>query len=325
MPSIPGWLKRCLLPSWNSAHRLAWRIGEYGDAVRHRRFDRCAVCGRWGPKLYRRWVIRPELERRSGASPQAIEAWALKESCDCVHCGSKLRARRIAEVILNQYPIGDPPSPARSIRRWVESPEARSLRLAEVNEVEGLHRQLGRLPHFSPSEFRDDAIPGEIVDGVRCERLERLTYEDESFDLLITSETLEHVPDLSAALAEILRVLRPGGRHIFTVPMLPGVPETFPRSVLRADGSIEHRHPPIAHPGGDWGYPVFTEFGADLPEILRRAGFEVEVHFGPLREDDVCQVLCCRRPVDDPRSPGPPGGQAEPPAPIDPTGARRIP
>ena len=52
-----------------------------------------------------------------------------------------------------------------------------------------------------------------------------------------------------------------------------------------------------AHPGGDWGYPVFTEFGADLPELLRRAGFEVEVFFGPTRDDDLAQVYVCRKPA----------------------------
>ena len=82
-------------------------------------------------------------------------------------------------------------------------------------------------------------------------------------------------------MSEIRRVLVPGGRHIFTVPLLPGVAETFARAVLRPDGSLDHRATPICHPGGDVGYPVFTEFGADLPRILRKAGFEVDVHFGP--------------------------------------------
>ena len=48
-----------------------------------------------------------------------------------------------------------------------------------------------------------------------------------SFDLVLTSETLEHVPDLAAASREIRRVLVPGGRHIFTIPLLPDVPRTF--------------------------------------------------------------------------------------------------
>jgi hypothetical protein len=41
---------------------------------------------------------------------------------------------------------------------------------------------------------------------------------------------------------------------------------------------------------------VFTELGLDLHEILRRAGFETEVRFGPVRDDDLTQVYVCRKP-----------------------------
>ncbi|RUL86942.1 class I SAM-dependent methyltransferase [Tautonia sociabilis] len=295
MPPIPQWLKHALLPAWNGGHRLAWRLGELLGALAHRRFGRCAVCGRWGPFLYRRWVIRPELERRAGVSAEVAEAWARKESSDCSFCGAKLRARRIAEVLLRLVPSGEGP-PLRSIRQWVRSPQARRLVVAEVNEVEGLHRELLRLPGLRYSEFREGAAPGSVVDGVPSETLERLSYDDASIDLMISSETLEHVPDLDAALVEIRRVLRPGGRHVFTVPMLPGVPETFRRATLLPDGSVEPLGPMVCHPGGDWGYPVFTEIGADFPERLRRAGFEVDVFFGPVRPEDVCQVFSCRKP-----------------------------
>ncbi len=114
---------------------------------------------------------------------------------------------------------------------------------------------------------------------------------------MLTSETLEHVPDLGAALAEIMRVLIPGGRHIFTVPQLPGVARTFARIVSRPDGTLDHRATRICHPGGDVGYPVFTEFGSDLPEILRDAGYEVNVDFGSASWDDLAQVYVCRKPV----------------------------
>ena len=49
---------------------------------------------------------------------------------------------------------------------------------------------------------------------------------------------------------------------------------------VREDGSIEKLVPEIRHPGGDVGYPVFTEFGTDLTDILARAGFETEVRTG---------------------------------------------
>jgi SAM-dependent methyltransferase len=41
--------------------------------------------------------------------------------------------------------------------------------------------------------------------------LERLPYEDESFDLVVGHAVLHHVPNLRTALGEIHRVLRPGG------------------------------------------------------------------------------------------------------------------
>ena len=67
-------------------------------------------------------------------------------------------------------------------------------------------------------------------------------------------------------------------------------------TVVGPDGRLDHRAPPLFHPGGDVGYPVFTEFGADLPDLLRRAGFEVTIHFGPTTEDDLAQVFDCRKP-----------------------------
>jgi SAM-dependent methyltransferase len=201
----------------------------------------------------------------------------------------------MALVILEIYPVGDPPAQARSLADWARSPLARGVRIAEINRIKGLHAQLKRLPGLHSSDYEPGASPGKVVRGVRSEDLTRLTYPDESFDLVLTSETLEHVHDLTAALGEIRRVLRPGGRHIFTIPLLPGVPKTFARTVVRPDGTHELRAPQICHPGGDVGYPVFTEFGADLPAILTAAGFEVNVHFGPTTEDDLAQVYVCRK------------------------------
>ena len=46
----------------------------------------------------------------------------------------------------------------------------------------------------------------------------RLPFPDAAFDRVICAEVLEHVPDDRAAMAEIARVLRPGGTAAVTVP-----------------------------------------------------------------------------------------------------------
>lgn len=45
-----------------------------------------------------------------------------------------------------------------------------------------------------------------------------LPYADNSFDKIICSEVLEHVPEPGTALREIARVLKPGGIAVVTVP-----------------------------------------------------------------------------------------------------------
>ena len=100
---------------------------------------------------------------------------------------------------------------------------------------------------------------------------------------------------IGRSLSEIRRVLRPGGLHLFTIPVRPGVPKTFARAEIGPDGQLVHHAPAIAHPGGDWGYPVFTEFGADLFARFDRAGFDTTIHFGPTTEDDLAQVYASRK------------------------------
>ncbi|MFI0709566.1 class I SAM-dependent methyltransferase [Streptomyces inhibens] len=45
-----------------------------------------------------------------------------------------------------------------------------------------------------------------------------LPFPDDSFDVVIISEVMEHIPDDKGVLAEMVRVLRPGGRIAVTVP-----------------------------------------------------------------------------------------------------------
>src|SRR4051794_2011696 len=63
-----------------------------------------------------------------------------------------------------------------------------------------------------------DEIPVERYVGVLQGDGTRLPFPDATFDRVITSEVLEHIQDDVSAIAEMVRVLRPGGTFAATVP-----------------------------------------------------------------------------------------------------------
>ncbi len=77
--------------------------------------------------------------------------------------------------------------------------------LAAVDEMAGAMWVAGEVP------------PGGSFQVVRADAL-HLPFADASFDRVVASETLEHIAEDSVAMAEIDRVLRPGGRAVVTVP-----------------------------------------------------------------------------------------------------------
>jgi SAM-dependent methyltransferase len=61
----------------------------------------------------------------------------------------------------------------------------------------------------APASARAEAVKGDALD---------LPYDDATFDFVIASEILEHVPQDDRAIGELIRVLKPGGRLAVTVP-----------------------------------------------------------------------------------------------------------
>jgi SAM-dependent methyltransferase len=123
------------------------------------------------------------------------------------------------------------------------------------------------------SEYFADQEPGSLHEGVRVEDVQRLTYADASFDLVTHCDVLEHVPDDMRALSELKRILRPGGRMLFTVPLHMG-PHTNERARLR-DGVVEHLDTPSYHHDQlrPEGILAFRDYGLDILDRLRTAGF----------------------------------------------------
>ncbi len=90
-----------------------------------------------------------------------------------------------------------------------------------------------------------------------------------SFDIFITQDVLEHVFKPDRALAEIMRVLRPDGLHIFTAPKHKHLLKSYPRA--RSNGKhIEHLLEPQYHgnPIGDGRSLVTWDYGADFDDLI---------------------------------------------------------
>ena len=65
--------------------------------------------------------------------------------------------------------------------------------------------------------------------------MQHIAIAGETFDTIISCETIEHVPDPRGALHELQRVLRPGGRLLLTTPNYMGPLGAY-RGYMRARG-----------------------------------------------------------------------------------------
>jgi SAM-dependent methyltransferase len=198
-----------------------------------------------------------------------------RESFACTGCRAALRWRDQAAIILDEFARGQ----SVFLRHLVGSGKLDRVEIFEAALKGPFVNQLKGLPRYRRSYYWPDRALGSVdADGVRNEDLTRLTFADDSFDLVLTSDVMEHVHDIHAAFAEIARVLRPGGIHVFSIPNdWPFPDRSEPRVELR-DGQEHHLKPPRYHVSGDGSPCIVTwDYGADIVDMLEATGCRAQV------------------------------------------------
>jgi SAM-dependent methyltransferase len=185
----------------------------------------CSVCG--GCEFTELSILSEKLVSDWQLTPEEHDYIDRQQGTRCADCGANLRSIALADAI---HAALDNDAHA----------------VLEINEAGSLSPML-RL--FS----------GHILATYPEIDMQALPYKDDSFDLVVHSDTLEHVADPIQALKECRRVLRQGAPLCFTVPTIVG-------RLSRSRSGL-----PDSYHGDD--FLVHTEFGADVWTYVLRAGF----------------------------------------------------
>ena len=224
-------------------------------------------------------------------SEQAQSTLKQMENNVCNNCAANARMRTLAKSVVKVLGLNTTEDFANKLK---SDPNFVVYETAEYFTFR--FKGIRKLRNYVVSEYFADRPFGKVIDGIRNENLECLSFAENFADVIITSEVLEHVVNLDQALSEIRRILKPSGHHIFTVPVDQNLTSTFERAKL-VNGRIEHLSEPVRH--GDSirseGILAFREFGHDTARYISREGIPCHEIRQPVRDDVVATVYVAKK------------------------------
>ncbi|MES2747674.1 MAG: class I SAM-dependent methyltransferase [Bacteroidota bacterium] len=198
----------------------------------------------------------------------------LREDCTCKKCKSNSRKRHLASIIL-QTIKDNKFSSLKDISKDFD------CKIYNVESNGAIHNYLKHINNYVCSEyFGTYADFGNEKGGILNVDLMDIPFDDSIFDLIISTEVFEHIPNPYKAFNEIHRILKKGGSHIFTVPYYDDRENDEVRSVLNKKNEIMHLLEPQFH--GDPiriedGVLVYTIFANEMVLKLENSGYKVTI------------------------------------------------
>lgn len=201
-----------------------------------------------------------------------IKSSNLREDCLCKRCKSNSRKRHLALVILETVYNN-------AYKSFKEIHKNSEFKIFNTESNGAIHDYLKHVNNYVCSEyFGPYETFGKEKDGVLNIDLMDIPFNENIFDLVISTEVFEHIPDPYKAFKEVHRILKPGGRHIFTVPFYDNKEKDEVRSVLNDKNEIVYLLEPQYHGDpirSEDGVLVYTIFAKEMIGKLERLGFSV--------------------------------------------------
>lgn len=201
-------------------------------------------------------------------------AWT--ETCACNQCGLNSRMRALVDFLVSKL------TAPKEAHIYIAEQITASFKIIEklFSNVTG-SEYLG--PNFKPGEIAA-TVKNHVK--IRNEDLSQLSFPDGLFDIVLTQDVFEHVPDYQKTFSESARILKRDGVLVFTVPFFYDQSETRIRATVDAQGNVQHILPPEFHgnPVSNEGSLCFQNFGWDLLDALQTAGFgqpKAHMYWGP--------------------------------------------
>ncbi|MCC2099406.1 MAG: methyltransferase domain-containing protein, partial [Hyphomicrobiales bacterium] len=160
-------------------------------------------------------------------------------------------------------------------RGWTER---RDLRILGAEALSRIALKLrGEFPYFYGSEYLPEPQQRERHFPLPHMDLQDIPFADESFDIFVSGDILEYIPDMDRAIREVARVLKPGGVLICSCSFSPSREKSEERAVIDGAGEIRNILDPEYHAN-----PVdparksllFRSLGWDILDRLASNGFD---------------------------------------------------
>jgi len=185
-----------------------------------------------------------------------------RETYICHNCGSQSK-KRILALALNKF-----------------CPNWHFLTIHE-SSPQANYIFFKRCSKYSTSQYYPNERLGINVNGFRNENLEKLTFENNSFDIFVTLDVLEHVYNPEKVFSEIARVLKPGGIHIFTVPIenMLGKTEIWAKPDENGKPIFLKTEEWHGNPISSEGSPCTMHYGYDIVDMIKKSsGMETLIY-----------------------------------------------